>query len=265
VAIRPIDPARLSGDELLKWYQRSPSELEQQRLEAAQQKHADFVASIQEKPSEPPHDSESPLDAIADAFHDWQHGPKIARPNAAESFIPIIGPAWEAVGDLQDGNYGAAAFNGAMAIADALPVGVAVKGVRAATKGIGLVKEGRVTARAARDALEKAGLTKPGEEVHHTIPLKGTPRNVEDWRNHFPFLKSLPVEQHRRLHGSWMGRPRYDPVRQIWYGTTDWMKAIPTGVAGYVADAVENATHPSSPPRPSAPARPIAINRLPRR
>jgi hypothetical protein len=70
VAIRPIDPARLSGDELLKWYQRSPIEVEQQRLEEAQQKHADFVASIQEKPSEPAHNSESPFDAIVDAFHD---------------------------------------------------------------------------------------------------------------------------------------------------------------------------------------------------
>lgn len=265
MAIRTIDPARLSGDELIKWYQRPVVDLEQQRHEEAQQKHAEFVASIRRDEREPEPEAGSPLDALANAFHEWQKGPKIARPNTAESFIPVIGPAWEAVGDIQDGDYAGAAFNGAMAMADALPVGVAVKGARAATKGIGLMKKGRVTARAARDAMAKAGLTKPGEEVHHTIQLNGTPRNVQDWRNHFPFLKSLPIEQHRRLHGRWMGKARYDPVRQIWYGTTDWMKAIPTGVAGYVADAVENATHPSNPPQPSEPAQPIAVNRLPRR
>lgn len=53
-------------------------------------------------------------------------------------------------------------------------------------------------------------------------------------------VKVLPVEQHRRLTGSWMGKPRYDPIRRVWYGTTDWMKAAPTGLASYAADALEN-------------------------
>lgn len=38
----------------------------------------------------------------------------------------------------------------------------------------------------------------------------------------------------------------YDPIRRIWYGTTDWMKAVPTGVAGYAADTWENLTDPFS-------------------
>jgi hypothetical protein len=62
---------------------------------------------------------------------------------------------------------------------------------------------------------------------------------------------NMIVEQHRRLTGSWMGKPRYDPIRRIWYGTTDWQKAIPTGLAGYAADAWENVTHPFGPPPPN--------------
>jgi hypothetical protein len=190
-----------------------------------------------------------------DAFHNFQNGPKIPRPNLVESFIPVVGPAWEATADLQDGNYAGAAFNGAMAVADALPLGVAAKGINAARKGIGILKEGAVTADAARKMMRARGLAKSGEEVHHTIPLNGLGRNVEDWRNHFALLKPLPKAIHRRLRGSWMGKPEFDPIRKIWYGTTDWQKAVPTGIAGYAADAWENLTHPFGPPSRDADTR----------
>ncbi|MBR7621441.1 hypothetical protein JKL49_18765 [Phenylobacterium sp. 20VBR1] len=186
----------------------------------------------------------SPLDVAQDALHDFQNGPDIPRPNLAESFIPVVGPAWEAVADLQDGNYGGAAFNGLMAVGDALPVGVAVKGLKAASKGITVLKKGSITAGAAAKKIRRAGLAKKGEEIHHTVPLNGTSRSAQDWRNHYALLKTLPLEQHRRLTGSWMGKPRYDPIRRVWYGTTDWMKAVPTGVAGYAADAWENVSRP---------------------
>jgi hypothetical protein len=192
--------------------------------------------------------SRSPLDMAQGALHDFQSGPKIQRPNLAESFIPVVGPAWEAAADLQDGNYAGAAFNGAMAVADALPVGVAVKGLRAASKGAGILKKGSVTANAAAKQLKARGFVKTGEEVHHTIPLNGTSRTAQDPRNHYALLKVLPKEQHRRLTGSWSGNPRYDPIRRIWYGATDWQKAVPTAVAGSVADAWENLTQPFSPP-----------------
>jgi hypothetical protein len=186
----------------------------------------------------------SPLNVARDALHDFQDGPKIQRPNLAESFIPIIGPAWEATADLQDGDYAGAAFNGAMAVADALPVGVAIKGLKAASKGIGILKNGSVTANAAGKAIRKVGLAGKGEEIHHTVPLRGTSRTAQDPRNHYALLKVLPKEQHRRLTGSWNGKPKYDPVRRMWHGTTDWQKAVPAGVAGYAADAWENFTKP---------------------
>jgi hypothetical protein len=198
---------------------------------------------------------DSPLDLAGQAWRDFQSGPRIPRPNTAESFIPVIGPAWEAVGDLQDGNYGGAAFNGAMAVADALPVGPVLKGAKVLRKGIGIWKDGSLTANAASKAMRRAGLAGSGEEIHHAVPLNGTGRNVQDWRNHYAFLKVLPVEQHRRLTGRWMGKPMYDPLRQAWYGTTDWMKTGLAAVTGYGADALQNlvarpapTNHSSDPP-----------------
>lgn len=186
----------------------------------------------------------SPLEFAQAALRDFQDGPDIPRPSTAQSFIPVVGPAWEAVGDLQDENYRSFALNSAMAIADAVGGGVALKGVKAARKGVRILKDGSVTADAARKKLRALGVAKPGQEVHHTVPLKGLGRNVQDWRNHYAMLKVLPKEQHRRLTGSWNGKPRYDPIRRVWYGTTDWMKAAPVGIVGYVGDSIENVSRP---------------------
>lgn len=71
----------------------------------------------------------SPLQAVSEAFSDFQKGPAIPRPNLAESFIPVVGPGWEAVADLQQGNYGGAAVNGALAASDIFLAGSIVKGI----------------------------------------------------------------------------------------------------------------------------------------
>jgi hypothetical protein len=191
----------------------------------------------------------SPLEMAQAAFHDFQNGPKIRRPELAESFFPVVGPAWEAVADLQDGNYAGAGFNTLMAAADVLPGGVVVKGLKAASKGVGIFKKGSLTSGAAiKQYRNRLGIVGREWEVHHTAPLDGIARGAQNWRNHFVFLKPLPQEIHRRLHGSWNGKPKYDPIRRIWYGTTDWQKAVPTGIAGYAADAWENLTEPFSEP-----------------
>jgi hypothetical protein len=247
MADKQTDPARLTGEALRLWYLRTPQEIEAEKRKAEAERHAHFVASIDQQDR-----FRSPIDVVTNAFADFQSGPKIQRPNLAESFIPVVGPAWDAVADLQDGNYGGAAFNGAMAVADLLPIGVAAKGIKAATKGVGLVKKGSRTAGAAAQSLRAKGVAGAGQEIHHSVPLNGTSRKVQDWRNNYPFLKVLPTEQHRRLTGRWGPLARYDPVRRVWYGTTDWQKAIPAGVAGYVADTIENLVSGSS-SRPSSP------------
>lgn len=243
----PIDPSRLKGEALRRWYNRNPEEQQAERDAAEQRKNDEFAASIQAAEREPA-SPRSPVDMAVKAFRDFQDGPDIPRPNLAQSFIPVVGPAWEAAGDLQDGDYAGAAFNGAMAVADALPVGAVVKGANAARKGIGILNKGSVSADAARKQIRGAGLAGKGEEIHHTIALKGKSRTAQDPRNHYALLKVLPKEQHRRLTGSWNGKPRYDPIRRIWYGTTDWQKSVPTALAGWAVDAWENFTQP--PPKP---------------
>lgn len=196
---------------------------------------------------------QTPSGVVEKAFHDFQHGPRIPRPNALESLIPVVGPAWEAAGDLQDGNYIGAAVDAASAVTDVLPVGVAFKGLRAASKGIGAWKTGSVTAGAAAKMIRRRGLAGAGEEIHHTIPLNGLGRNVQDFRNHYAFLKTLPVEQHRRLTGSWNNKARYNAAQRLWVGTTDWMKAYPAGALGHAGLAVEHAVAPQRDPKKPRP------------
>jgi hypothetical protein len=136
-----------------------------------------------------------------------------------------------------------------MAVADVRPVGVAVKGARAASRGIGVLKKGSVSANASAKQMKARGMVPPKHEVHHTIPLNGKSRTAQDPRNHYALLKVMPQAQHRRLTGSWQGKPRYDPVRRVWYGTTDWQKAVPTGIAARAADTWENLSQPFQPPR----------------
>lgn len=173
---------------------------------------------------------------------------KVRRPTFAESLIPVVGPAWEAVADFEDGNIGGGAFNAAMAVLDVAPVGVVVKGARAASKGVGIWKSGSVTADAARKQLRKKGVAGVGTEIHHTVRLNGKSRNAQDWRNHYAFLKVLPKEQHRRLTGSWDGKPMYDPLRRAWYGTTDWQKAYPLYGVTHLGVAGEKALDPFAGP-----------------
>jgi hypothetical protein len=184
---------------------------------------------------------QTPFGFAERTLHDFQRGPRIPRPNTLESLIPVVGPAWEAAGDLQDGNYIGAAVDAASAVTDVLPVGVAFKGLRAASKGIGAWKTGSVTAGAAAKMIRRRGLAGAGEEIHHTIPLNGLSRSAQDFRNHYAFLKTLPKEQHRRLTGSWMGKRRYNAAQRLWVGTTDWMKAYPAGAAGHAATQIDHA------------------------
>lgn len=172
-------------------------------------------------------------------------------PNLAQSFIPVVGPAWEAVADLHDGNYGGAFFNGGVAVADAFGAGVAAKGLKAAGIGIKALKTGSLTDNAARKGYRAAGMVKKGEEVSHLVGFRGIDRKAPNWRNHYMFLKPLPKEVHRRLTGSWGDLPRFNPVERLWHGTNDWVKVAPPAVAGRVADAVDNFRRPRQPGPPA--------------
>jgi len=186
------------------------------------------------------HPTQRSLFDIAGRFHDFQAGPKIARPNLAQEFIPVVGPAWDAAADLQDGNYGSAAFNAMMALGDLLPAGYLAKA------GKGTWKLGRAVgtfipkAATIQRKMHKIGMALPTEEVHHVLPLNGLGRYVPSFKNSPMFLKVLPKEVHRRLHGRWAGKPKFGLLPQSWHGTTDWMKAGAVGIGSYTTDEAQN-------------------------
>jgi len=180
---------------------------------------------------------------LAGKFHDFQAGPKMARPNLAEEFIPVIGPAWDAAADLQDGHYGSAAFNATMALGDVLPIGYGIKAGRGALKLVRAMKTLTPKAAAIQRKMHKIGLALPTEDVHHIFELNGLGRYMPNWRNNPLFLKVLPREVHQRLHRSWGGQPKFGLLPRLWHGTTDWMKAGTAGIGSYATDGLEDLEH----------------------
>jgi len=141
---------------------------------------------------------------------------------------------------MQDGHYGSAAFNAAMAVGDILPVGFGIKAGRGALK---LVREmGTLTPKAAsiQRKMHKIGLALPTEDVHHVFELNGLGRYVPNWKNNPLFLKVLPRATHQRLHRSWGGEAKFGLLPRLWHGTTDWMKAGAAGIGSYAVDSSEN-------------------------
>ncbi len=152
-------------------------------------------------------------------------------PPGIQEFIPVVGPALDAVDDARNGRPLSAVGDVASAILD---LGLADTGLdiaKAGAKGV-LNNVGRRTAEAARKQLRRRGVAGVGQEINHSFQLNGMSRTVENWRNHPAFLKVLPTASHRRLTGSWDGKPKYDPVRGLWVNTPTWMKTVPAWVFG---------------------------------
>jgi hypothetical protein len=188
--------------------------------------------------------SSSPLQAASDAFSNFQKGPAIPRPNLAESFIPVVGPGWEAVADLQQGNYGGAALNGALAASDLFLAGSIAKGI---AKGAIYVAD-KTASRAApyawrymRDRMQEDGFIKAGEEGHHwAIPQNQWGKDIPEWIKNQPWnIKSLDRVTHARLRNKIGGLPKFGALDQLRYGTPAWAKAGAGSAAGHSVSAIE--------------------------
>ena len=188
--------------------------------------------------------SPSPVQAVSDAFSNFQKGPAIPRPNLAESFIPVVGPGWEAIADLQQGNYGGAALNGVLAASDLFLAGSIAKGI---AKG-GIYVADKATTSAApyawhlvRKDLQEKGFIKAGEEGHHwLIPQKQWGKNVPDWiKNQAWNIKSLDRVTHARLRNRIGDLPKFGPLDQLRYGTPTWAKVGADSTGGHSISAVE--------------------------
>ena len=179
------------------------------------------------------------FDDAKDAFQKFQDGPPIRAPSVAESFIPVVGPAWEAASDLQQGHYGAAAFNGALAALDSFLGGEIAKGV--AKGGVYTVKEGSYAWKPIRSWMEEKRFVKSGEHGHHWfIPQNGWGKGVPEWLKNQPWnIKPLDRVTHGRVHHSWKGLPRFNPAQRYWYGTPNWSKVGTAAAVGHPAAAAD--------------------------
>jgi hypothetical protein len=178
----------------------------------------------------------------------------------------VIGPAWEAAADIQDGDYGSAAFNGAMAVADALPIGPVMK-LRKLTKVLEAANKGRplssLSAREMSALYRDAGLKGPGQDLHHTIPLKAwkiLPRAEREaagvLRNNPALLKVMDPATHRKAHAKHTG---FNLPSKVWHGSNALEKSAVGAVVGKTADAREARTER---PRPILdPNRPLEVKR----
>ena len=183
----------------------------------------------------------SPWDAAKDAFGKFQNGPSIPPPSTLESFIPVVGPAWQAASDLQHRDYLGAAFNGGLAVSDLFLGGEILKGV---AKGGG-VFHGMASRTppfgwpAARKWMKESGFLHPGEEGHHwLIPQNQWGRNIPDWLKNQPWnIMSLDKVTHGRLRHRMGESPRFNPAQRYLYGTPAWSKAATVSVVGHPAAA----------------------------
>ncbi|WP_420136324.1 hypothetical protein [Sphingomonas sp.] len=127
-----------------------------------------------------------------------------------------------------------------MAVSDVTPIGVGIKAVRGAAKIARASKTWVPKAYAVQRKMHKLGLASNLQDVHHVFELNGIARNVKHWKNNPLFLKVLDREKHQRLHHRVRDMPQFGVARRLWHGTTDWMKAGAVGIAGDVADSLEN-------------------------
>lgn len=176
---------------------------------------------------------------------------------AGAALFPVLGPLFGVVDHARADEPWAAAGSAVEAAAD---VGMVLTGAGVAgavEKGVAN-NVGRRTAEAVRKQLRRRGVAGAGQEIHHSVPLNGMRRTVENWRNHPAFLKVLPTANHRRLSGSWEGKPRFDPIRRAWIGTPDWMKTVPAwlgvqtaALGGPIATTLsDRRSNPGLPPPP---------------
>lgn len=167
--------------------------------------------------------------------------------------LPVIGPGMDLYNDVRHGRGGAALWDLGLGLVDALGLkgvgGLAKLADSGALEGA-LTRPTQFTAKGVRRQFERAGAIGPGQELHHTQELRGFPRNEANWKNNPLLMKPLDQAMHRRIHSGWAGQKRYDPIRRIWIGTQDWMKAVPAWLAAHGLDVAAQPRQPSAPPRP---------------
>lgn len=188
----------------------------------------------------------------------------IGHADDLESLIPLWGAGRNTLADLEEGNYGSAALNGAMFLSDLFLVGAPAKFIaKAALTGArkGGLKGAREAARYAvmgpiraeepshtkwkyvRSQLGKHGMLEKYQHGHHWIVHRneGIGRHIPDAiKNHPLNIIGMPkdLSVHGRLHGPYKGLPQYNALQKYWYGTPLWFKNLKLDLALHGSDLV---------------------------
>jgi hypothetical protein len=157
-----------------------------------------------------------------------------------ESMIPVWGSGKQAYNDFQDGNYGSATFNSAMAVSDVF----LLKSIGTGLAKGGLKMAGSHSWNATRKHYLKKGFAKPNQPLHHWAlqQNQGIGKHAPKWlKNQMWNLKSFSTNSmHIRAgHGLNYGRQKgYGAVGRMLYGTPTWFKAGSFSIGGRTLDEV---------------------------
>lgn len=181
-----------------------------------------------------------------------------------ESLIPLWGAGRNTLADLEEGNYGSAALNGALFLSDLFLVGAPAKFIaKAALTGArkggleGARKAGRYAImgplraekpthtrwKYVRSQLGEHGMLEKYQHGHHWIVHRneGIGRHIpEAIKNHPLNIIGMPKDPsvHGRLHGRYKGLPKYNALQKYWYGTPLWFKNLKLDLALHGSDLV---------------------------
>lgn len=170
-------------------------------------------------------------------------GNSVGHPGFAESLIPVWGSGREAVADFQEGDYGGAALNGALAVSDVFLAGAATKaGLKIAGRAAKAAARGKpysTTWGATQKRMKREGYLAKGEHGHHwLIPQNG-------WGKHVPAgiknahwnVKPLDPTTHGRIHHRVGDLPKFNPVVGYVHGTPTTAKVVTGAAVGRPAAA----------------------------
>jgi hypothetical protein len=168
----------------------------------------------------------------------------VGQPGPWELWIPIWGSGRAAIDDFQNGNYGWAAFNTAMAISDVFLVKSIMTGV-----GKGLIKLSGFSWSNVRRWLTNKGFAVKGQPVHHCfIPQGGKSVSIwaEGWGRYIPnWIKNQPLNLKPMSSKAWHdlahGKGPYKyflpwPTGALIAGTPMWSKAMAFSTFGRLLD-----------------------------
>jgi RHS repeat-associated protein len=163
----------------------------------------------------------------------------VGQPGFAESLIPIWGSGRAAIDDFQNGRYGWAAFNTALAVSDvflvkAIATGIAKGGAKMLTKSYSYWSS-------ARRFYGKKGFAQAGQQLHHWAWARNGASKGEGfaWWAKNQMWNLMPMESqafHTAVHG--LGPNAFNGLERLYYGTPLWFKAGLLGTGGDVANQI---------------------------